>query len=99
MAEWKNYKNVRRMYKYDGDNLTFAYCNYTYSNQTVSLVNMLFEEILKDFPEALAENIHIRMLPVFPYELVLKFSFPKWELEHFDLSQFEEMPNDFVNLK
>ena len=104
MAEWKGYKNVPRMYKDDGDNLRFAYYNYTYSRQTVSLVNMLFGEILKDFSifkdfsEEIVDDIHIRMLPTFPYEVVLEFSFPKYDLEHVDLSQFEKMPNDFCKL-
>lgn len=64
---------------------------------TVSLVNMLFEEIQKDFPEESADNIHIQMLPVFPNEIVLQVAFPRYECEHLDLSQFKKMPDDFWN--
>ena len=95
MAEWNAYKNVRRLYKDYGEHLTFAYCNRSYSCQTVSLVNMLFEEIQKDFPEKSANEIHIRILSAFPNEIVLAFAFPKYDIKHLDLSQFEKMPDDF----
>lgn len=98
MAEWQQFKNVRRLYTDDGDHLTFAYLNQSYSRKTVDVVNMLFEEIQKDFPEESAENVHIRMLAAFPHEIVLEFSFPKYEVEHLDLSQFEERP-DGLKLK
>ena len=97
MVEWNAYKNVRRLYKEDGDHLIFAYYNWPYSCQTVNLVNMLFEEIQKDFPEESANNIHIKMLPAFPYEIVLQFAFSKYEVKRLDLSQFEKMPDDFWN--
>lgn len=95
MVEWNNYKNVRRLYKKEGNYVTFAYYNWSYTCRTVNLVNMLFEEILKDFPKQSAENVHIEMLPNFPHEIVLTFSFPKYEIKHLNLSQFEKMPNDF----
>ena len=95
MTEWSAYKNVRKLYKEDGEYLIFAYYNWSYSRQTVNLVNMLFEEIQKDFPEESADNIHIKMLPAAPHEIVLQLAFPKYEVEHLDLSQFEKMPNDF----
>ena len=97
MAKWNAYKNVRRLYKEDGDYLKFAYYNQTYSLQTVSLVNMLCEEIRKDFPDESADNIHIKMLRIFPYEIVLIVVFLQDEVEHLDLSQFEKMPDDFFN--
>lgn len=97
MAEWKDYKNVRRLYKEDDDYLTFTYYNWSYTRHTVNLVNMLLEEIHRDFPEESADNIHIRMLPTFPYEIALHFAFPKYEVEHLDLSKFEKMPDDFWN--
>lgn len=97
MAEWNAYKNVRRLYKEDGDYLKFAYYNQTYSRQTVNLVNMLFEEIQKDFPDELADNVHIKMLQTFPNEIVLQIAFPKYEVEYLDLSRFEKMPDDFWN--
>lgn len=95
MSEGKGLKSIRKGYKDDGDFLTFAYCNKTYSCQTVSLVNMLFEEILKDFPKQSADNVCIKMLSDFPYTILLQFSYPKREVKHLDLSQFEENPDDF----
>lgn len=82
MAEWKYYKNVQKLYKDNGDYLTFAYYNWSYSCQTVALVNMLFEEIHRDFPEQPAEDIYIKMLPTFPHEIVLQFSLPIMKINY-----------------
>lgn len=98
MAEWTNYKSIRKLCKDDGDHLKFIYYNWSYSRQTVSLVDMLLEEIHKDFPEQSSDNIFIEMLPKFPHEILLYFYCLKDEVKDFDLSQFEKMPDDINEL-
>ena len=51
---------------------------------------MLFEEIRKDFPKISPDDVHIRMMPEFPFEVVLQFSYLKDEVQNIDFSQFKK---------
>lgn len=95
MKKWKDYKNVRKLYKEDGNYIIFVYYNRLYSRQTVSLVNMLFKEVQKDFPKKSADDIHIKMLKKFPFEVVLEFSYLKSDVKYLDMSKFKKMPKNF----
>ena len=97
MAEWKRQKWIRRFYELDeeDESIKFVYCNWTYWGSSVSLVNMLYEEILSDFPNELADNVHVERRNKLPFELTLSLYFPAYEAKNIDLSKFEKLPDDF----
>lgn len=96
MRKWNDSKDIRKLCQEDKEYLIFSYYNKSYSKQTVSLVNMLFDEIQKDFPRVSQDNVHIRMLPVFPYEIVLQFALLRDEIQNVDFSKFKKTPEDFL---
>ena len=98
MAEWKEYKNVRKLVKEKEDFFRVTYYNCTYSRQTVRLVNMLVEEIHKDFPEVSEGDIFISQLPDLPNETLLTFLIEKSETSRSKISGFEKMPDDLTEL-
>ena len=96
MKKWTDSKDVWKLCQEDKEYLRFSYYNWSYSRQTVSLVNMLFEEIRKDFPKISPDDVHIRMMPEFPFEVVLQFSYLKDEVQNIDFSQLKKTPKNFL---
>ena len=102
MADWNYIKWVRKFYevtKEETDDeegyIQFTYCNWTYWGNSVSLVNMLTEEIVKDFPNISMDDIHIQKRPSVPYELTLSVTCTLSETKNLDLSKFEKLPKNF----
>ena len=75
--EWPYYKNIRKVYKFDGDWIQFTYYNESYSRNTVQLILLLWEEIYKDFPQVSEEEIFVKESEDFPKEILLQFRLRK----------------------
>lgn len=102
MADWKYIKQVRKFYEvtkeesdYEEGYIRFTYCNWTYWGDSVSLVNMLIEEVVKDFPNVSMDDIHIEKRTLVPYELTLSVTYTLPEIKSLDLSMFEKLPKNF----
>lgn len=102
MADWKYFKLVRKFYEITREEtddeegrIEFTYCNWTYWGNSVNLVNMLTEEIVKDFPNVSTNDIHIQKRSCAPFELTLNVTYTLSEIQSLDLSRFEKLPEDF----
>lgn len=96
--KWNDYKEIRKLVKEEKDFFRITYYNCTYSRQTVRLVNMLVEEIHKDFPEVSEGDIFISQLPDLPNETLLTFLIEKSETSQSKIAGFEKMPDDLTEL-
>ena len=102
MAKWKHIKMIRKFFevtKKESEDeegyIEFIYCNWTYSCNSVSLVNLLTEEVKKDFPKVSTDDIHVQRRTSFPNEITLIVSITISESKNLDLSKFEKLPENF----
>ncbi len=96
MSEWKYCKDIRKLYKKESQFIIFAYYNNSYVRATAELVNMLLNEIHKDFPKVSSDNIYMHRLKKWPCQIALVFSLPKYEIKNSNLnfSEFKRIPLD-----
>lgn len=87
--KWPYYKNIQKLYKFNGDWIQFTYYNKSYSRNTVQLMLLLWEEIYKDFPQVSEEDIFVTESLDFPKELLLQFRVRKEMVTVDQLSKFD----------
>ena len=102
MEKWKHVKMIRKFYEItkketqdEEGYIEFFYCNWTYSHNSVNLINMLTAEVKKDFPNVSTDYINVQRRNHFPNEIVLIVTFTLSEIKDLNLSKFEELPKDF----
>ena len=98
IMEWKHYKDIRKIYQFDGEWIHFTYYNKCYSRNTVELILLLREEIYKDFPQVTEDEIFVKESLDFPKEILLQFRVRKEMVILSKLLEFDMLPQGVVKL-